>query len=311
MALRTSIDIGTNTALLLVGEANDGHVNVIREEQRVPRLGRGVDKDKYLSDESIDRVLKALNEYKKILAEEYPEVQSVVITATSAVRDASNRDQFCQYIEQKTGWPVKILSGLEEAEWTYAGAISVLTELPDSEYGNMILDIGGGSTEIAYGKHNQLYDSHSFNIGSVRFTERYFKHDPPLNDEIAQCRKAIAESLKSRRIQFEDDFNMIGVAGTVTSLAFIELGLSEYDPDKINGYVLTHSGILSFIDWFSEMTHQQMIDQYPEVMTGRADIFMAGLLILETFLDYYDQDKIIVSTGGIRHGALMKNLISQ
>ena len=307
MALQASIDIGTNTALLLVGETVNGRVEIRQEEQRVPRLGKGVDKDKYLTKDGIERVLKACLEYKSILNEKYPEVKKVTVTATSAVRDASNRDQFCKIIEDATGWAVRILSGVEEAEWTYAGALSVLKSIPDTKKGNMILDIGGGSTEIAFGKNDKLIDSHSFNIGSVRFTERFLKHNPPLDKEINQCNQAIFEAFKSRHIQYEQDFNVIGVAGTLTSLAFIDLDLKAYDPEKINGYRLKRPVVKSGIERFSKMTYQEMIDIYPSVMTGRADIFLAGILILDNFLEYYNQEEIIVSTGGIRHGAFLKN----
>lgn len=306
MSLQASIDIGTNTALLLVGETRDHQVSVIQEEQRVPRLGKGVDKDKYLTDEAISRVLDALFEYQVVLKREYPDITKVTVTATSAVRDATNREQFCKTVEKETGWPVRILSGSEEAEWTYAGALSVLDDLPVNDHGNMILDIGGGSTEIAYGKNLDLLDSHSFNIGCVRFTERYLKHDPPTPAEIEACNRAILDALDGRKIDNESGANAIGVSGTVTSLVFIELGMKEYDSEKINGYVLSKPVIKSFIGKFKKMSVEEMIERYPVVMTGRADIFIAGLLILEKFFEYFGHNKITVSTGGIRHGALLK-----
>jgi len=304
MDLQASIDIGTNTVLLLIGRVNNDKVEVVHEEQRVPRLGRGVDGDKKLSQAGMIRVIESLIEYKSIIRNRYPCVSRVTVTATSAVRDATNKNEFLKKVKHQTGWEIRVLSGTYEAEWTYAGALSVLGHIQTD--GRLVLDIGGGSTEIAFGKHLQLMDSHSFNMGCVRFTERYLKHDPPTDKEISECMNQINDILASRQINYNANFTAIGVAGTLTSLAYMDLNLKKYDPARINGHILTRGKIQKYIQILSEMTHSQMIKEYPEVMEGRADIFIAGILILDGFMGYYNQEKIIVSTGGIRHGALQK-----
>jgi exopolyphosphatase/guanosine-5'-triphosphate,3'-diphosphate pyrophosphatase len=116
----------------------------------------------------------------------------------------------------------------------------------------------------------------------------------------------INDILASRQINYDSNFTAIGVAGTLTSLAYMDLNLKKYNPARINGHILTRSKIRKYIQNLSKMTHNQMIKEYPEVMEGRADIFIAGILILDGFMGYYNQEKIIVSTGGIRHGALLK-----
>lgn len=299
-----SVDIGTNTVLLLIAEINNQKLKVLREEQRVPRLGKGVDRDKNLSEAGIDRVLGALKEYKTILAD-YSLSDDVVVTATSAVRDANNRDYFCAKVSKETGWNVRILSGNEEAQWTYSGALSMLNITADEPV--IIIDIGGGSTELAYGKGQNLLDSHSFNMGSVRFTERYLKYDPPLPEEIEQCRQAADDMLAERLFHKYSSVSAIGVAGTVTSLAYIELKLDHYDPEKISGYELRTENITGFIETFAKMKTSEIMGKYPEVMAGRADIIVAGLIILERFLKSYGISKITVSNGGIRHGAILKS----
>lgn len=299
-----SIDIGTNTVLLLIAERRDNHLSVIHEEQRVPRLGKDVDRDKNLSESGINRVIEVLLEYQDIL-EGYPVSDNVVITATSAVRDANNRDEFCSKVQAATGWKVRVLSGNEEAKWTYSGALSMLDVSDDMPV--MIIDIGGGSTELAYGHGSNLIDSYSYNMGSVRFTERFLKHDPPLPAEIEQCREAAKSMLETRPFHRDGTVRAIGVAGTVTSLAYIELRLDRYDPEKISGYELSTGVISNYIRKFGEMTTSQLLKAYPEVMTGRADIIVAGLIILEGFLNHYGIDSVTVSNGGIRHGAILDN----
>ncbi len=299
-----SIDIGTNTVLLLIAEIKNQKLKVLREEQRVPRLGKDVDRDKNLSEAGIGRVTAALKEYQVIL-NDYSLSDGVVVTATSAVRDAKNRDSFCDKVKNEIGWDIRILSGNEEAQWTYSGALSMLNIVSDESV--IIIDIGGGSTELAYGKGESLLDSHSFNMGSVRFTERYLKHDPPLHAEIEYCRQAAADMLAKRPFHKDHMVGAIGVAGTVTSLAYIEQKLDHYDPEKISGYKLRSKNITGFIEEFSKIKTSEIMQKYPEVMAGRADIIVAGLIILESFLKSYKLDEITVSNGGIRHGAILKS----
>ncbi len=307
--MKAAIDIGTNTALLLIAEYENGNLKVIREEQRMPRLGKRVDKDRILSKESMERVISALSEYREIISEEYSSVDEIILTATSAVRDASNKKEFLSQIKNKTGFAVQILSGNEEATLTYSGALSPLTDLKTSEV--FVLDIGGGSTEVAAGNKTVLKDEHSYDMGCVRFTERYLKDNPPAEEQITECRKEIKNLLNTKKFSSDASSKVVGVAGTVTSLAAIELGLKEYDPEKINGYRINRSKLQKLNKEYSTYSHDQLLDLSPKVLKGRQDIFMAGLLILEEFLEYVSADEIIVSTGGIRHGVLMDAFESQ
>ena len=187
--MKAAIDIGTNTVLLLVGEISGGKLHVIHEEERAPRLGRNVDANKTLHEDSMLRVIAALKEYQEILSSRYPDVKEIIVTATSAVRDAANKQTFMDLVLKETGLRVRLLSGQEEAVWTYKGALSVLEGLDKHE--TFVLDIGGGSTEIALGKYGILNQSHSYDMGCVRFTERYLKHEPPFQEEIMECKGQI------------------------------------------------------------------------------------------------------------------------
>lgn len=304
MSIRAAIDLGTNTALLLVARVEDGKLRVICEEQRMPRLGKGVDRNGSIPDENIRRTLDALGDYQKILADGYPEVEKTILTGTSAVRDAANRDKLISAICRKTGWELRLLTGEEEAEWTFRGARSML---PDSYKKDMavVLDIGGGSTEIALGRNGTLTDRYSHNMGCVRFTERFLSGDPPAAPEIAACRGAIRKQLAEHPFSIPPGTPAIGVAGTVTSLAHILLNLDWYDIRKINGYLLTIDRVREFIARFSAHPAEDLRKQWPQALEGRADIILAGLLILEEFMECHGFGEIVVSTGGIRHGAVL------
>lgn len=222
--MKASIDIGSNTVLLLIGQVDNGQVHVVEEKQRAPRLGKGVDEHENLDPESMRRVLEVLQEYKSIVNNRYEHVKNIKVVATSAVRDANNRRAFIEEVKKKTGLQVQVLSGEEEAKWTYKGALSVL---PPTRSPNAVIDIGGGSTEIAWGQSDTLNDYFSFDIGSVRFTERYLRDDPPTEEQLSKSKKAIQSALQQHELNITADYRLIGVAGTVTSLALIEKGITK------------------------------------------------------------------------------------
>lgn len=299
-----AIDIGTNTVLLLIAEKEGQNIDPFLEEQRIPRLGKGVDSSGNLAGDSILRVIEVLKEYRQIINSTYSKLHSITVTATSAVRDAGNKNDFIEKVQAVTGFKVKVLNGEQEAEFTFNGALSVLPEIENAA----VLDIGGGSTEIAVGEHGRLLDSHSFDMGSVRFTERFIKNDPPGKDEVSRCRDEVKKLLYTRPFELSHkikNYNLIGVAGTVTSLAFIDLGLSKYDARKKNGFTLSRVKIKKWIANISVSGIATLEENFPEVMKGRAEVILAGLLILDVFMDFYGIPELMVSTGGIRHGSIL------
>ena len=301
--MKAAIDIGTNTVLLLIAEVKGDEIRVIHEEQRIPRLGKGVDNTKLLHKDSIERVLQSLKEYKEIIETKFPEVEQVVITATSAVRDAENRDTFIRKVKEQTGFDIKLLSGDEEAQYTFQGALSVLV-IP-KKHTAFVLDIGGGSTELALGANKGLEQFHSFDMGSVRFKERFLLHNPPYQEEIFECRDEIRRLLSKKKFKTPKKLTAIGVAGTATSLAAIDLQLDEYENERLNGHIIDRKKLSKSIEIFSLHTYEQLLELSPKLLKGREDIFLTGLLILEGFMKFYDLEQILVSTGGIRHGALL------
>ena len=307
--MHAAIDIGTNTVLLLVAEVQNNILRPLYEEQRIPRLGKGVDASGNLDHDSMERVINALKEYKQILETNYSQINSLSVTATSAVRDAGNREEFIHRVKKESNFDIKVLSGKDEAEYTFAGALSMLPDTSEA----MIIDIGGGSTEIAIGENKNLIDSHSFDMGSVRFTERYLKHDPPGKNEIRQCRGAIEKLLDERLFDYKGqgkESPLIGVAGTVTSIAYMDLGLDAYDTQRINGYIMSLEQISQWTVHITDMPAGELEKRYPKVMKGRAEVIAAGILILKEFMQHYEIPKLKVSTGGIRHGAILKKAAS-
>jgi len=355
--VKASIDIGTNTVLLLIAEKDDfGGLRVIREEQRVPRLGRGVDTDRTLHPDSMARVIEALREYKGMIeaaSSRYGAGDvSPVVTATSAVRDAANRDEFMKKVHEAIGWKIRLLSGDEEANATFRGAVRSLPATLVLKYDDaIVLDIGGGSTETAFGSIKPTDDAdgetstststsasasaseikppsdyRSVDAGCVRFTERWLR-DPentgdtnpegsyiPSQEQVDACRKDafneleqinhIRTAIEVKRVRGRKPV-AIGVAGTVTSLAYMHLGLSgPFSSEVINGTVLSRKDISKWLEYASANSPAQMTKDWPEVMSGRADIVLAGLIILDAFMEFMSLDEMVVSTGGIRHGVL-------
>ncbi|MTI88361.1 MAG: Ppx/GppA family phosphatase [Balneolaceae bacterium] len=302
--MNAAIDIGTNTVLLLVAEKDGNNIKVIYEAQRMPRLGKGVDEDRVINDKSMERVIRALSDYKEILDAEYPEVESITVTATSAVRDATNREEFLQRVKKETGFNIRVLSGIEEAVWTATGALSTLNK--NKPKNALIIDIGGGSTELAIVKDGKMDGSYSYNMGSVRFTERFLIHNPPYQEEILACEKEIETQFNTNKFKVGNDIQAVGVAGTMISLAAIDLQIENYERQKVNGHCINSNKLYKSIEIFSLHTYEELLELSPEALRGREDIFLAGLLILKGFLQSYALENIVVSAGGIRHGAILK-----
>ena len=298
-----SIDIGTNSVLLLIAEQTELGLQVHEEVQRLPRLGAMVDSNGDLARQSIDRVLEVLTEYAEII-QTYGDgvLKKTRVTATSAVRDAANKNEFLSLIKEIIGFEIQILSGEEEAKYTYLGAISQ-TKVESNSI--LVVDIGGGSTELAMGDSSQWLRGISVDMGCVRFNERYLIHNPPYQEEIGECRRSIEALLESTKLRFPPNTQVVTVSGTATSLAAIDQQLFPYQLSRINNYRLNTDKLAKSIEIFSLHTYEQLIELHPEVMQGRADVFLAGLLILEGVLRFASVEEFIVSSGGIRHGILL------
>jgi exopolyphosphatase / guanosine-5'-triphosphate,3'-diphosphate pyrophosphatase len=308
MPVRAAIDIGTNTVLLLVAEVNGNRIQTLLERQEIPRLGKHVDEARNLSPDGMEMVINVLDKYIRIIHGEFGDIP-VIVTATSAVRDAANRDFFLHQIRAATRLEVRILSGEEEAAWTFTGAIAPMNFSSDQQI--TVVDIGGGSTELAVGLPNAMQHAVSIDMGSVRFTERYLKHSPPDTSDIISCKSAIVKELTDISHGNLFKTNMItGVGGTVTTLAVLCHHIKFIQDVNVLGLVITRHALTSLTGRMQKLSADQLLILNPVILKGRQDIIFAGLLILDGIMEFFGFDELTVSTGGIRHGSLLRTPIN-
>lgn len=299
-----AIDIGTNTVLLLVGKFQNGRLITIDEAQQLPRLGRDVDSNGVISDDAVSRVIEAITVFQDRITQKFGTIP-IKVTATSAVRDAENRDEVVRRITSATGLEVMILTGRAEAELTYHGALSMVDP---TEYHHAVIDIGGGSTEIISGSHTGIDRAVSLNIGCVRFSERFLPQLPVREEQIERCRSAVSKELHSAEINLKNFGDVLtGVAGTVTSLAALHQDLEGYDPARINSHIIPLDEIEKMLQWIASCTKEKLEASNPTVMKGRADIMSAGMIILTEVMKFGGFAHLRVSTGGLRHGILLES----
>lgn len=300
------IDIGTNTILMLIAEVtSDGTLSILRDEHTIARLGKGVDEHGVILKETFIRVrdiLKAL----LALSTSY-KIDQIIACGTSALRDAVNRKEFIEFIDNELAIKIRVLSGEEEAKLTYKGAISEYLKSP-SRSDFAVLDIGGGSTEFIVGNGTDVLLATSIDIGSVRITERILKTSPPSHIAIQQAEHFILNQL-SHIAPISSNASLIGVAGTLTTLASLDLRLHQYDSKVIHGHVLTQQSIDNIFDMLKGLSFNEIIS-YPQIHPQRADIILAGILILQGVLKKLNMSKITVSDRGLRYGLILQAALS-
>lgn len=291
------IDIGTNSTRLLVGDVAQGRVTEVERRSRVTRLGRGVDLAGQLSTEAIEAVCETIAGYRAICEE--AGAQRVDAIATSAVRDASNGDAFIAELRERFDLSARVLDGDEEARLTYAGATM---DGPPAEP-TLVIDIGGGSTELAVGRGDEIAFHTSLQAGVVRHTERYISTDPPTTADLevlaADVRGLIAAAVNGR--PGARAAAGIAVAGTPTSLAAVELELEPYDATRVHGHVLELCSIQRMLSRLASAPlaeRAQITGLHPE----RAPTIVAGVVILVEAMRAFDLERIQVSEADILYG---------
>jgi exopolyphosphatase / guanosine-5'-triphosphate,3'-diphosphate pyrophosphatase len=301
-----SIDIGTNTILMLIADVNsDGTLSVIADEHHIARLGKGVDEHGVIHEETFERVRNILSQLKEIAHAH--NVQHLVACSTSALRDAVNRREFIEFINKYLSIEITVLSGQEEAQLTYLGTVSeYLHNSSTGEYA--VLDIGGGSTELVVGTGPTIVSAMSADIGSVRITERFLKINPPEYSAFINAEHFIENHIIDIS-PLSATTKLLGVAGTLTTLAALDLRLPEFDRTLIHGHVLTVSVIENIYQELRYLTLDQL-KAYPQIHSARADILIAGILILLAILKKASSPQIIVSERGLRYGIALHKVLS-
>ena len=297
------VDIGTNSTRLLLAEVDDGQVGQVLERRtEITRLGAGVDADGRLSDEAMQRVYSVLDEYGKLI--ERHRADRAVAVLTSAVRDAANGQEFAQAVRERWGLEPHVLCGDEEARLTFLGATSERDASDRTP--TLVIDIGGGSTELVLGTGREMTFHVSNQAGVVRQTERHLHSDPPAADQ----RDALAEdvrSILSRGVPENwrrDVQHAIAVAGTATSMASIAQELEPYDPDKVEGYVLSEPECHEILERLAAMTLEER-RSVPGLHPDRAPTIVAGAIILLETLALFGLREVEVSEHDILRGAAL------
>jgi exopolyphosphatase / guanosine-5'-triphosphate,3'-diphosphate pyrophosphatase len=295
------VDIGTNSTRLLVADVGDGRVREVARRSTVTRLGRGVDTSAQLSAEAIEDVCFVVGNY----IERYEDLgaERVTAIATSAVRDASNSQMFLAELRERFALDARILNGAEEAGLTYAGASA---DRPPGER-TLVIDIGGGSTELIVGDGPDVGFYASLQAGTVRHTERYLKTDPAepahLEDLAADVRGLISEALEGTAIAQANEG--IAVAGTPTSLAAIDQDLEPYDPERVHGYRLSLDSIQHMLSALAAKPLAERL-QVRGLQPGRAVTIVAGVVILIQAMRAFGLSEIEVSEHDILWGAALE-----
>ncbi|MCL2778174.1 MAG: Ppx/GppA family phosphatase [Polyangiaceae bacterium] len=299
-----AIDIGTNTVLLLVAETNDaGELVAVQEHATITRLGEGVDKTRVLAPAAIARTKACLERYAEIVT--HAEVDCahahVAVVGTSAMRDAEGAEAIGDYVAEKFGTSVRILSGVEEAQLTFAGALSGLPAAMRNGH-VAVFDIGGGSTEVVYGNGGarSIAFAKSFNVGSVRLTERHVRSDPPNAENRNDIFRVASDAFASVPLHQASE-PPVGIAGTMTTLAAVALGMTHYDGARVHGLRLTVAELERVVSNLSSVPLEER-KRTAGLDPKRADVIVAGGLVALAFLMHVGAREVTISDRGVRWG---------
>jgi exopolyphosphatase/guanosine-5'-triphosphate,3'-diphosphate pyrophosphatase len=301
-----AVDCGTNSIRLLVADASVRPFRTIERLMRITRLGEGVDATGSLNASAIERTVAVLREYREVM--DRLGVERVRATATSAARDAANREEFFSAAEATLGTRPELIGGDEEARLSFRGATA---ELEDPDEHLLVMDIGGGSTEFAVGYAGSEPEGViSFDIGCVRVTEKFLHSDPPSAVELSQAISVVhayLDDLTREVPEAKDASRLVGLAGTVSTMAAVDIGLATYDRDRIHHYELTRDAAE---DAFRTLATERRVDRAhnPGLEAARVDVIVGGAAILVTVMRHLDFDACLVSESDILDGLILSQL---
>ncbi len=303
-----AIDCGTNSTRLLIGRASPAGgpagFETLDRRMRITRMGEGVDATGRINPQAIDRVLAVLAEYREVM--DAHRVTQCRITATSAARDATNCDEFFNAAESVVGFRPELLSGIEEGRVSFAGATAGL----DPAGGPfLVVDIGGGSTEFVTGT-TVAEEAWSCDIGCVRLTEQWIEHDPARPEELLACLSVVEAHLDEVRLEIPNldrAQTLVGLAGTVSCVAAVEIGLATYDRDRIHHFRLSKKAVEDVFRTLAIEDREERMAN-PGMEEGRADVIVGGLSILVKVMRQFGFDECLVSESDILDGLVASQL---
>ncbi len=296
-----SIDVGTNTILLLIAEVEGEKITPLYEMETVVRLGEGVQENGILTKEAMNRGLQTLSQYLGRCRA--MKVRKIFAAGTSALREAKNSAEFLRLVNEKLNLSIEVISGEEEARLSF---LAVAKDLREVNKPILVVDVGGGSTEFILGKGNQIGQWISLPLGSVRFTEQFLRSDPVQEEEWRMMEKTIRELLVNIP-HSQEPLSLVAVGGTATTLASVEQGLEEFIPERIHHFVLKKEGLRDQLLLYRSKTVEER-KKIPGLPITRADVILAGGAIVYLAMEELGCPSVLISCRGVRYGLLYKKL---
>jgi exopolyphosphatase/guanosine-5'-triphosphate,3'-diphosphate pyrophosphatase len=295
-----SIDIGSNTLRLLIAEKMETGLKPVYRDREIVRLGRDFYPGRRMAAQSLASALSVLQRFKDAAGD--LGASSIKAVGTGVLREAENTPSLLEAARGQLGLNIRIISGKEEARTMALGVLSVITGVPETA---AIFDIGGGSTEVVFLNKREIKDRHSLPLGVVGLTEAFLPSDPPTPEEIfvlkGHCRAILDKNLPGAMTPEV----LIGTAGTATTLAAMAKKLTSYDPDLINGTVLTRDQMAGLLKEMASLSISKRA-LLPGLEPGRADIILSGLILVDELLAFFKQDKVVVSDAGLLEGLMLE-----
>jgi exopolyphosphatase/guanosine-5'-triphosphate,3'-diphosphate pyrophosphatase len=298
-----ALDVGSNTVLMLIAEISGSKVSPISELLKITRLGRGVDHAGRLDAGAVALTLETIGQF--VERARALGAQKILAAGTAALRDARNGPEFIEEVRRRSGVELEIIPGHTEARLNFLAAVHGLGI--DAGEPMLIVDIGGGSTELIRCEGAAPSAMVSLQIGSVRLTERFIRHDPPASGEQAQIYETVKEQLGGLGWKNFRPNRLIGVAGTVTTVAAVAAGLNSEDHSAVHGYQLSREQVGATARLFFSLTVEQR-KQLPGMVAGRADVICSGAAILDCIARFFGAATVTVSNQGVRWGLVYREL---
>jgi len=270
----------------------------------VTRLGHGLMETGRLSERAMARTSRAICEFKHLA--DGQGINGIAAVGTRAMRNASNTNEFISQVKNNCGLNIEVISGQDEAHLSY---LAVKADLPRDTYRLVILDLGGGSAEFIYGSKNKIEKSYSLDIGALHLTEKHLRHDPVFVEELQALRDELHKSL-ARLEQQDKEITMIGLGGAITNICTVKLQMSIYDPARIQGYRLSRQDVIDQVALYSGLSLEQRRDVLG-MDAKRAEIILAGAVIVEEIMKRLGVDVLTVSDRGLRHGLILDRFVQK
>ncbi|MDQ7039216.1 MAG: Ppx/GppA phosphatase family protein [Aquificota bacterium] len=297
-----AVDIGSYSVRLTVAEVKDGSIRIIREMGRITALAKDLKETGRLRRDRMEETLGVLEEYRR--EAERLRVDKVLAVGTEALRRAENADEFLKAVRERTGIQVEIITPEEEGRLAF---LAVAYSLRPGGY-FLVVDQGGGSTEFVFGEGLKPDRVISLPAGIVNLTERFLRHDPPLEEEVLKLRDFVRESVGPLKRGVDE---IVGLGGTITTLSALVHGVYPYDPSKVHGSTLTLGEISRWTRVLASLPSRERARRYPQIEDRRAEVILAGAVMFEEVLRVFGKDRIRVSDWGVKQGLIVRIILDR